>query len=122
MAFGPDGALYVTNNATDTPPGSGEVLKLTVPPMTGESLRPRPDAVAPVAAPPPATQPQPSAAPAAQPRPPAAPAASPAPAQLPRGLPRTGGASNLIATVAAPLALLGGTLLLAGLALRGRRT
>jgi glucose/arabinose dehydrogenase len=30
MAFGPDGALYVTNNATFMPPGNGEVLRFAL--------------------------------------------------------------------------------------------
>jgi glucose/arabinose dehydrogenase len=111
LAFGPDGALYVTNNASDVPPGRGEVLKMAVPAAGAAPIRVRGPAAA---------QPQPTAAPASQPRPAASPAASPAPAQMPRGLPRTGAAGSLHAA-SAPLAAFGGLLLLVGLAVRRRR-
>jgi glucose/arabinose dehydrogenase len=47
MAFGPDGALYVTNNGSFVPPNSGEVLRVTLP---GAAV-PAPPAARPDAAP-----------------------------------------------------------------------
>ena len=32
-AFGPDGALYVANLGFGTPPGAGQIVRITLPPM-----------------------------------------------------------------------------------------
>jgi hypothetical protein len=32
MTFGPDGALYVSNQGFGTPPGAGQIVRITVPP------------------------------------------------------------------------------------------
>jgi glucose/arabinose dehydrogenase len=106
LAFGPDGALYVTNNATFVPPGSGEILRVSVSGAPAAPAAPAPAAPAPAL-------PGPIASPA-----PARPAT--APVQAPRALPRTGAAPDLAGTLA-PVAASGTALLLAGLALRRRR-
>ena len=131
MAFGPDGALYVSNNAVGGPK-SGEIVKLTLP-ATGTPVTPAPVAQASPAAKP-AAPAAPAAAPAAQPSPaakPAAPAQAPvtAPAQAPAkpaavpspaALPRTGVAPD-IATSLAPLAGAGAALAVVGIGLLRRR-
>ena len=33
MAFGPDGALYVSNLGFGTPPGAGQFVRITLPAM-----------------------------------------------------------------------------------------
>src|SRR5215212_6007262 len=75
MVFGPDGALYVTNNAVHAPAKGGEILKLTLPAsgtpvqiaapaaQAGPSPAAKPAAPAAAAAPAPAAQPSPAAKP-----------------------------------------------------------
>jgi sugar lactone lactonase YvrE len=126
MAFGPDGALYVTNNAVGGPPKSGEIVKVMLPEKgTAVTLT----AAAPAAQPSPAAKPSGSpttggpmpAAPSPAAKP-AAPAQAPGPvaAPSPSALPRTGVAPDL-ATTALPVAAAGATLLLAGVGLLRRR-
>ena len=132
MAFGPDGALYVSNNAVGPAPKSGEILKLTLP----ASGTPVPIAssvqASPVAQPSPAAKPAapaaPAAAPAAQPSPPAKPAAAPAQAPAakpaavasPAALPRTGIAPDVVSGLA-PVAAAGAALAAVGIGLLRRR-
>jgi hypothetical protein len=119
MAFGPDGALYVSNNGNGVPPKSGEIVKLNLP-AAGTPVTPAPQAS-------PGAQPSPAAKPAATlpPAPPpaakpAAPAQAPAPISSPAALPRTGiGPDGLNAFV--PLASAGTALTLVGLGLLRRR-
>jgi hypothetical protein len=106
MAFGPDGMLYVTNNATDLPHGSGEVVRVALPA--------RGTPVQPAAAPKP--QAPPAAAPAPQTSTAAAPPAARPPVQAPAALPRTGSNKWPLAVGLAGLALI-----VAGAALRWRR-
>ena len=137
MVFGPDGALYVTNNGAHSPAKSGEILKLTLPssgtpvqigapaaqpaPGAGPSPAAKPAAPAPAAAP--AAQPSPAAKPAA---PSQAPAAKPAPAQAPAvvaspaALPRTGVGPDVLDAMA-PIAGAGAALVVVGLGLIRRR-
>ena len=130
MAFGPDGALYVSNNA-GSGPKSGEILKLTLPatgtPVTAApAAQPSPAAkpAAPAAAP--AAQPSPATKPAAPAQAPAKPAAAPAPAQAPKpvaspaALPRTGVVPD-VANSLAPVAAAGAALAVVGLGLLRRR-
>jgi hypothetical protein len=115
MAFGPDGSLYVANNAVGGPAKSGEVVKLTLP-ATGTPVTvaaPAPPA-APAAQPSPAAQPAPVAKPAGQP------AQAPAPVASPSALPRTGVAPDM-ATALVPLAAAGAALTAVGLGLLRRR-
>lgn len=123
MAFGPDGALYVTNNAVGGPPKSGEVLKVMLPERgTSVTLAPaaQPSPAAKPAASPSTGGPAPAApSPAAKP---AAPAQAPVPAAAPSpsALPRTGIGPDLTGTVL-PVAAAGATLLLAGIGMLRRR-
>jgi glucose/arabinose dehydrogenase len=125
MAFGPDGSLYVTNNAVGGPGKSGEILKLALP-EKGTAVT-----LAPAAQPSPAAKPAGSPVPAtggpaaAAPSPaakPSAPAQAPGPvaAPSPAALPRTGIAPDLAATVL-PVAGAGAALALAGLGMLRRR-
>ncbi|MCC7372365.1 MAG: ScyD/ScyE family protein [Chloroflexi bacterium] len=122
MAFGPDGALYVSNNAVGAPPKGGEVLRIMLP-----------EKGTPVVAAAPAAQPSPAAKPAASPSTggplpaapspaakPAAPAQAPVAAPSPSALPRTGVGPDLAAT-ALPVAGAGAALALAGLGMLRRR-
>jgi sugar lactone lactonase YvrE len=126
MTFGPDGALYVSNNAVGAPKG-GEILKLTLPATgTPVTIAPAPQA-SPAAAPSPAAKPSaPAAAPAASPAPAAkpapaqAPAAKPSPVASPSALPRTGVGPDVLSAVA-PLASAGAAFTLIGLGLLRRR-
>jgi sugar lactone lactonase YvrE len=113
LAFGPDGALYVTNNATFSPPGSGEVLKIT------SFQAAQPAAAQPASSPTPAPAAKPAAKPVAPPAP-AAPGPAAPPAQIPSALPRTGDAMALAAGGAIPAAV-GALLLLVGVGLRRRQ-
>jgi hypothetical protein len=121
MAFGPDGALYVANNATGSPAKSGEIIKLTLP-EKGTPVTVAPPAP-PAAQAAPAAQPSPAAA-ASQPSPaskPAAPAAQvPPPVASPSALPRTGVVPDMASSLA-PLAAAGTALLAAGVGLLRRR-
>jgi hypothetical protein len=123
MAFGPDGALYVSNNAVGQPPKSGEVLKLTLP-ATGTPVTLAPAAQASPAAKPagapaaPAPAAKPAASPAAAPA--QAPAAKPAAVPSPSALPRTGVGPDA-ASMLAPVAAAGAALTAVGLGLLRRR-
>jgi sugar lactone lactonase YvrE len=127
MTFGPDGSLYVSNNAVGAPKG-GEILKLTLPasgtPVTiAPAAQPSPAAGASPAAKPsgPAPAASPAAAPAAKPAAPAqAPAAKPSPVASPAALPRTGFAPD-VASAVAPFASAGVALTVVGLGLLRRR-
>lgn len=124
MAFGPDGALYVSNNANGVPPKSGEIVKLTLP-ANGTPVTLAPAAQpSPAAAPPsPAAAPStggplpPAPTPAAKP---AAPVQAPAPVSSPSALPRTGIAPDAIGAVV-PLASAGAALTVVGIGLLRRR-
>lgn len=118
MAFGPDGALYIANNAVG-PAGSGEIIKMTLP-EKGTPVTVAPPAPAAAAAPSPAAKP--SAPAAAAPAPAAKPAAAQAPAAAPSpaALPRTGVGPDLAAS-ALPVAATGAGLALAGLGMMRRR-
>jgi hypothetical protein len=123
MTFGPDGALYVTNNAVGAPKG-GEILKLTLPasgtPVT-IAPAPQPSPAAKPSGPAPAASPVASPAAAAKPVAPAqAPAAKPSPVASPSALPRTGFAPD-VANVVAPFASAGLALTVVGLGLLRRR-
>jgi glucose/arabinose dehydrogenase len=124
MAFGPDGALYVANNAVGAPPKGGEIVKLALP-----------ERGTPVVTAAPAAQPSPAAKPAGSPVPatggpmpaapapatkPAAPAQAPMAAPSPSALPRTGVGPDL-ARAALPIAAAGVALTLTGLGLLCRR-
>jgi sugar lactone lactonase YvrE len=118
MAFGPDGALYVSNNAVGAPKG-GEIVKLTLP----ASGTPVTIAPAPQASPSPAAKPSaPAAAPAASPSPAAkpVPAQAPAPVPSPSALPRTGVGPDVLGAVA-PIASAGAAFTIVGLGLLRRR-
>ena len=133
MAFGPDGALYVANNAVTPQPKSGEILKLTLP-ATGTPVQAAPAAQASPAAKPagspaaaaPAAPAAKPAAPAPAPAMQASPAAKPAPAQAPAvvaspsALPRTGVAPDVLGSLA-PVAAAGAALTVVGLGLLRRR-
>jgi sugar lactone lactonase YvrE len=120
MAFGPDGALYVSNNAVDQPPKSGEILRLTLP-ATGTPVAAAPAAQA---SPPPAAQPagSPTPAPATKPAgaPAQAPAQKPAVVSSPAALPRTGFGPDA-ASGLAPVVAAGAALTAVGLGLLRRR-
>ena len=130
MAFGPDGALYVSNNAVGAPK-NGEILKLTLPASgTPVTVAPAPQA-SPAAGPSPAAKPAAPAAPApvASPVPAAKPAAAPAQAPAaakpaavasPSALPRTGVGPDVLSAVA-PFAGAGAAFTIVGLGLLGRR-
>jgi sugar lactone lactonase YvrE len=127
MAFGPDGSLYVSNNAVGQPPKSGEILKLTLP-ATGTPVTLAPAAQAapspaakPAGAPAPAA-PAPAAKPAASPAaaPAQAPAAKPAVVPSPAALPRTGVGPDTVGMLA-PVAAAGAALTAVGLGLLRRR-
>jgi hypothetical protein len=105
MAFGPDGALYVSNNAVVHTPKTGEILKLTLP-ATGTPVTAAP-----------AAQPSPAAKPAA---PAQAPAAKPAAVPSPAALPRTGIGPDVVSSLA-PVAAAGAALTVVGLGLLRRR-
>jgi outer membrane biosynthesis protein TonB len=127
MAFGPDGALYVSNNAVVHTPKSGEILKLTLPatgtPVTAApAAQPSPAAkpaapAAPAAPLPPTPTPSPATKPAA---PAQAPAAKPATVPSPSALPRTGVGPDVVSSLA-PVAAAGAALTVVGLGLLRRR-
>ncbi len=124
MAFGPDGALYVANNAVSPAPKAGEILKLTLP-ATGTPVTAAPAAQPSPAAKPaaPAAQPAPAAKPAAQApaaAPVQAPAAKPAVVASPAALPRTGVVPD-VASSLAPVAAAGAALAVVGIGLLRRR-
>jgi glucose/arabinose dehydrogenase len=98
MAWGPDGSIYVSNNATFLPPGSGEIVRVS------------PTGAAAPSAPAPAT-------PSSTVGTPAQPPAAARPAQVPATLPRTGVGGGPPAAV-----LVGLALALVGFRLRGRST
>jgi glucose/arabinose dehydrogenase len=100
MAWGPDGSIYVTTNATFGAPGSGEIVRVQA---SGSQAPAAPSA--PTA---PAGPSAPAARPAAQPTP-------ARPAQVPATLPRTGVGAGLESAL-----LLGTGLALLGLSLRRR--
>ena len=124
MAFGPDGALYVSNNAVSQPPKTGEIVKLTLP-ATGTPVTAAP-AAQPSPAAKPAGAPAPAAAPAAKPAaqpataPAQAPAAKPAVVPSPAALPRTGVGPDVVNSLA-PVAAAGAALTVVGLGLLRRR-
>jgi len=126
MAFGPDGALYISNNASNVPPKSGEIVKLTLP-AQGTPVTPPPAAQAsPVAKPTEAPKPSlpapagtlpPAPSPGAKP---AAPAQAPAPIASPAALPRTGVGPDALGALV-PLASAGAAFTLVGVGLLRRR-
>lgn len=108
MAFGPDGALYVTNKTVGSGAGNGEVIKLTLP-ASGPPITPAPVA-----------QPSPAAKPAAAASPSPAPAQAPRPAASPAALPRTGVGPDAASSIV-PAASAGAALMLTGLGMLWRR-